>query len=245
MTSNLAVNLDALRCPGTTRFPAASLRLRQLISSSAMTNLQTIYLGKISEALARLTACERFLSLYGASKDVFVLESAILQMRKALEAVAFAAIAPNKTQYAEYRAQAERNSDFTKDFNARSILQSLGKVNADFYPLPASAPIAVSPGNWHFDRRKDNSLTKEEFERFYDRLGKHLHAYNPWGNDKGLDNLAKDIPEAIAATRSLLSWHFTTIRTPQFSGVWVVEASSSGAPPRVILGKADGEFGVQ
>lgn len=210
-----------------------------------MTELQTIYLGKISEALARLSACERFLSAYNSSKDVFALESAILQMRKALEAVAFAAIAPNKSQYAEYRAQAEKNSDFTKDFNARSILQYLGKINADFYPLPASAPIAVSPGNWHFDRRQDNSLTKEKFESFYDRLGKHLHADNPWGNDKGLDNLAKDIPEVIAATRSLLSWHFTIIRTPQFSGVWVVEAPSSGAPPRVIVGQADGEFIVQ
>lgn len=210
-----------------------------------MTELQTIYLGKISEALARLSACERFLCAYTTSKDVFALESSILQMRKALEAVAFAAIAPNKSQYAVYRARAEKNSDFTKDFNARSILQFLGKINADFYPLPASAPIAVSPGSWHFDRRQDNSLSKEKFGSFYDRLGKHLHADNPWGNDKGLDNLAKDIPEVIAATRSLLSWHFTTIRTPEFSGVWVVEAPSSGASPRVIVGQADGEFVVQ
>jgi hypothetical protein len=210
-----------------------------------MTELQTIYLGKISEALARLTVCENFLNSYNVSKDVFVLESAILQMRKALEAVAFAAIAPNKNQYAEYRAQAERNPDFTKDFNAKSILQFLGKVNADFFPLPASAPIAVSPGNWHFDRRKDISLTKEQFERFYDRLGKHLHTDNPWGNDKGLDNLVKDTPEIITTTRSLLSWHFTTIRTPQFSGVWVVEAPSNGVPPRIIVGQADGEFVVK
>ena len=78
-----------------------------------------------------------FLSAYNSSNDVFSLESAILQMRKALEAVAFAAVAPNKYQYAEYRAQAEKNSDFTKDFNARSILQFLGKINADFYPLDA------------------------------------------------------------------------------------------------------------
>jgi len=210
-----------------------------------MTELQTIYLGKISEALARLSACESFLSAYGTSRDVFALESAILQIRKAMEAVAFAAIAPNKSQYAEFREQADKNPDFTKDFNARSILRFLDKVNADFYPLPASAPIAVSPGNWHFDRRKDNSLTKEKFETFYDRLGKYLHADNPWGNDKGLGNLAKDIPEVIAATRSLLSWHFITIRTPQFSGVWVVEAPSSGAHPRVIVGQADGDFVVQ
>ena len=210
-----------------------------------MTELQTIYLRKISEALARLAVCERFLSSYRESKDVFVLESAILQMRKALEAVAFAAIAPNKVQYAEFRAKAEKNTDFTKDFNARSILKFLAKVNADFYPLPASAPIAVSPGNWHFDRRVDNSLTKDRFENFYDRLGKYLHADNPWGNDKGLENLTKELPEVISATRSLLSWHFITIHTPAFSGAWVVEALSNGAPPRIIVGQANGEFVVQ
>jgi len=210
-----------------------------------MSELQTIYLSKVSEALARLAACERFVSSYGESKDVFVLESAILQMRKALQAVAFAAIAPNKVQYAEFRAQAEKNTDYTKDFKATSILKFLAKVNPDFYPRPASAPVQMSPGHWHFDRREDDSLTKEKFENFYDRLGKHLHSDNPWGNNKGLNNLAKDIPEIISATRSLLSWHFTTIRTPEFSGVWVVEAPSNGAAPRVIVGQADGEFVVQ
>lgn len=209
-----------------------------------MSELQTIYLAKVSETLARLAACERFVSAYGESKDVFVLESAILQMRKALEAVAFAAIAPNRTQYAEFRAQAEKNSDYTKDFKATSILKFLAKVNPDFYPRPASAPVQVFPGHWHFDQREDGSLTKEKFENFYDRLGKYLHADNPWGNDKGLNNLAEDIPEIISATRSLLSWHFTTIRTPEFSGVWVVEAPSNGTAPRVIVGQADGEFFV-
>lgn len=210
-----------------------------------MLDLQTIYLEKISEALARLNACENFINLYKTSKDVFVLEAAILQIRKALEAVAFAAIAPNKSQYAEYRAQAERNPDFTKDFNARSILQFLSNVNPDFFPAPVSTPIPTSPGNCHFDRREDGSLTKNKFESFYDRLGKHLHADNPWGNSKGLDNLAADIPNVIWATRSLLSWHLTVVRAPQFSGVWIIEAPSNGNPPRVILGQADGDFVVK
>ena len=56
-----------------------------------MKELHAIYLGKINEAMGRLGTCEVFLSLYQSSKDEFVLESAILQIRKALEAVAFAA----------------------------------------------------------------------------------------------------------------------------------------------------------
>lgn len=210
-----------------------------------MTELQLVYLGKVGEALARLVVCEEFLRSYNESKNHYVLESAILQMRKALEALAFAAIAPNKIEYAEFRSKAQNNPDFTKDYNATSILQYLSKVNADFYPIPISSPIPVSPSNWHFDRRTDDSLTKNEFERFYDRLGKHLHSDNPWANDKGLTNLVKDIPKVILATRSLLSWHFTTIRTPTFSGVWVIEAPSNGTPPRAYSGQANGEFVVQ
>lgn len=210
-----------------------------------MMELQKIYRGKISEVLARLAVCERFVTDYRESKDVFVLESAILQMRKALEAVALAAIAPNKAEYAKFRSKAEKNPDYTKDFNARLILQFLAKVNPDFFPLPLSAPIQVSHGKWHFERRHDSSLTKDRFESFYDRLGKHLHSDNPWGNDKGLNNLAKDIPDVISATRLLLSWHTTIIRSPEFSGLWVVEAPINGREPKIIIGQADGEFIVK
>lgn len=210
-----------------------------------MTDLESIYLGKISESLARLNASERFLNMHSASGDIFDLDSSVLQMRKALEAVAFAAIAPNKAQYAKFRAQAEKSNDFTKDYNAKSILQSLSKINPDFFPRPTSPPIPVSPGNWHFDQRKDNSLTKDRFEKFYGRLGSHLHADNPWGNEKGLSNLVKDIPEIILACRALISWHFTTIRTPEFSGVWVVEAPTDGTLPKMWIAKATGEFVVQ
>lgn len=207
--------------------------------------LQAIYLSKVSEALARLSACESFLASYKISVNVFVLEAAVLQMRKALEAVAFAAIAPNKEQYAELRAKSENSADFRKDFNARTILQLLSSVNPDFYPRPISAPIQKAPGQWHFGSREDDSLTKKRFESFYDRLGKFLHADNPWGHDKGLNNLVKDLPDIIAAMRSLLSWHFTAIRTPEFSGVWVIEVPANGAPPRVVVGQADGEFVIQ
>lgn len=209
-----------------------------------MEALQTIYLAQISEALARLTACESMLSTYNLSKEPYILESATLQMRKALEAFAYAAIAPNKSQYVAYRAQADKNPDFRKDFNARAILNFLAEINPDFYPVPVTAPIALSPGTWHFDRRNDNSLSKKKFEKFYDRLGKHLHADNPWGNSKNQNNLAKDIPEIIAATRKLLSWHFTSIRTPEYSGVWIIKAPSDGTQPKIVVGQANCDFVV-
>lgn len=207
--------------------------------------LQTIYLNKVSEAIARLGACNSFLAAHEKFNDVYSLEAAVLQARKALEAIAFAAIAPNKAEYELFRAEAEKPTDYRKDYNARAILQLLGNINRDFYPTPLLAPTKKRDGSWHFERRSDGFLTKEQFESFYDRLGKYLHADNPWGNQKGMQNLVADLPRVIERLRALLEWHFTVIRTPQFNGVWVVEVGSSGTAPRVLVAKAGGDFIVQ
>ena len=207
-------------------------------------NVQEIYISKLSEGLSRLIACESFLDRYHTSESVFEAEAAILQIRKALECIAYAAVASNKKEYAEFRARANKQPDYTKDYHAGKILKMLGMLNPDFYPKPVTPPIKVGPGKWHFDRRVDASLSKKQFETFYDRLGKLLHADNPWGNEKGLNNLLADIPGTIESVRLLLTWHFTVIRTPEFSGVWVVESPNNGRP-RVVVGKADGEFVVE
>ncbi|MBK8161579.1 MAG: hypothetical protein IPK65_00040 [Gammaproteobacteria bacterium] len=207
--------------------------------------LQKIYLGKVEECLDRLRACEVFLEFHKESGNVYFLESAILQMRKSLECVAYAAIAPNKKEYKEYRAKADRQSDYTRDYHAGKILEMLSKINKDFYPKPVSSPISKGPGRWHFDKREDGALTKKQFSSFYDRLGKFLHADNPWGNDKGINNILQDIPVIINSVKSLLSWHFTKVSTPIFTGVWVVEVPFNGEKPKIVIGKADGEFLVK
>jgi hypothetical protein len=207
--------------------------------------LQTIYLNKIKQALARLNACISFLTHHQTNNDPYMLDAAVLQGRKAMEAVAFAAIAPNRSEYEKFRAAAEKPADYRKDYNARAILQHLGTINPDFYPTPLLAPTKNAAGVWHFERKSGDFLTKKQFESFYDRLGKYLHADNPWGNDKAIKNLKSDLPGVIKSLQSLLDWHFTVIRTPDFNGVWVIEASFKGTPPRVIVGKADGEFVVQ
>ncbi len=210
-----------------------------------MVELQTIYLNKVRETIARLGACNLFLAAHRTSNDVYSLEAAVLQARKALEAVAFAAIAPNKAEYEQFRAEVEKPAYYRKDYNARAILQRLGNINKDFYPTPLLAPTRKADGSWHFERKSDGCLTKEQFESFYDRLGKYLHADNPWGNDKGTQNLVRDLPRVIEQLQALLEWHFTVIRTPQFNGVWVIEVGLGGTAPRVLVGKADGEFVVQ
>lgn len=207
--------------------------------------LQNIYLKKISESLARISACESFLAAYTRSNDIYSLEASVLQVRKAFECVAFAAIAPNKIAYEQFRIKAEEPADYRKDFNARKIIQLLSAVNKDFYPTPLLPAIQQANKQWHFERKTDGFLTKNKFESFYDRLGKFLHADNPWGNDKGTQNLVADLPSVLNQLLGLIELHYTVIRTPEFNGVWVIEASATGSAPRVICGQADGEFVIE
>lgn len=208
-------------------------------------DLQSIYLKKIEEAHSRLIACCSFIQEYEESGVIFAFEAATLQLRKALEAVAFAAIAPNKKEYVSLRSASDKNPDYRKDFNARKIIEQLEKVNPDFFPIPIEAPQEVTAGHWHFETRVDSSLTKDKFSSLYDRLGKYLHSDNPWGNNKFYQNLAKEIPVAIESIRCLLIRHYIAIRTPEFVGVWVVEAPGNGEVARVLRALAMGPFVIK
>lgn len=65
-----------------------------------------IYLDLMTQALERLTASEKYLAAYESCGQLCELESAALQLRKAMEAIGFAAIAPNKQMYAAFRKSA-------------------------------------------------------------------------------------------------------------------------------------------
>jgi len=201
-----------------------------------------IYLEKMDEALKRLLASEEFVEQSIRTENVIDLESGALQLRKAMEAIAFASIAPNKQQYEAVRKNAEKPIHFGNDWKADSIFLILEKLNPDFYPNPVSGPTQTSPGHWHYGQVTDGFLTKKNFEVLYKRLGKFLHADNPWGTDKGWTQLQEDISPAITKLRLLLKKHRTIIRAEKFNGVWIVDAPNDGTPARMIQAIAEGEF---
>lgn len=211
---------------------------------SATLEPQEIYLHKMKEVSKRLGACEVFLSEYNRTKSVYFLEAVILQLRKALESISFAAIAPNKNAYEKFRLEAEKPADYRKDYNGRKILQLLRAINKDFYPKPLLPPTKGG-GKWNFERKSDGFLTEKKFKSIYDRLGKYLHSDNPWGDNKGINNLVAAIPALLSEIHALIEIHFTVIRTPEFSGVWVVNVPKNGDHPKIICGKAEGDFVVK
>jgi len=202
--------------------------------------LQSIYLSLIGEAVARLDSAEEFLSNQSGLPH---LEAAILQVRKALESFALAAIAPDKKEYQAFRATASKDPDFTKDYHAAKIFGALSRVNPDFYPKPLLPAARQADGSWHYGEKQSGFLSKKRFERGYDRLGKHLHAHNPWGTSKNLQNLRNELPSIIREARSLLELHARFIRTPEFHGVWIVEARTS--VPTVVSATAAGPYTVR
>ena len=208
-------------------------------------SLQVIYANMVQEATSRLNSAQGFLTAYGMTARLPELEAAVLQIRKSLESIALASIAPNKVQYAAFRATATNSPDYTKDYHARKIFNTLEKVNKDFYPMALLPSVRQPDGSHHFGRKPSGFLSKKRFESVYDRLGKYLHAPNPWGTDKQLQNLVKELPQIIDLAFGLLELHVTFIRTPQYNGAWVIEASRTGRPPRVITSMAKGDYAVQ
>lgn len=180
--------------------------------------LRDIYLRQMIEVQKRLAACERYFAAYAESGDEIDFDSGVLQLRKTLESVAYSSISPNKPQYQAFRKKADTNKDFTKDFNASKIFQNLIQVNKEFYPASLLPPVKVGDHRWHYSRKTDGILSQKRFQRFYDRLGKFLHADNPWDSNKQRQNLARDVDALIEQVRSLLELHAAFIRAKDYTG---------------------------
>lgn len=201
-----------------------------------------VYLRSMASAIERLDSCDECLASYVQSRKITHLESAALQLRKTMETIAFATIAPNKSQYAAFRKAADKPADFRRDWQADTIFLALSKINPEFYPRPLTRQTRVGPNAWHFGHATDKCLSRASFEKLYKRLGKYLHADNPWSADKGWEALAVDLADATSRLRVLLLIHRTVIRSPEFNGVWIVEAPSDGTPPRMFRATSDGPF---
>lgn len=191
-----------------------------------------------------MLAAKKFLAVFASTGDVTEIESAALQLRKALETIAFAVIAPDKKRYATFRAMADKSADFRRDYHAKTIFLTLGKVNKDFYPKALTPAEKQPDGSWHFGQKQSGFLSKKKFENAYDRLGKHLHAHNPWSGSKNLQNLAADLPVIIEEAHGLLDLHARFIRAPGYEGVWIFEADRLGNQPRLITANSTAPYVV-
>ncbi|HHQ4477391.1 TPA: hypothetical protein ACSPZR_002147 [Aeromonas veronii] len=198
-----------------------------------------IYREMMTEALYRLGSADKLMKNSNNFQDVVQVDSAILQIRKAMEAIAFSSIAPSEKRYADRHRHNEKA--IGDHYHAKKIMASLAAINPDFYPIPLVPAIRQPDGSWHFGRKTTGYMTRKRFENFYDRLGKYLHTINPWGKDPQLHQLCNDLPAAIDAVYELLDLHFAVIHIeePASTQIWVVDAKRDGTVAMTIA-MADG-----
>jgi len=203
-----------------------------------------VYLDSMREIKKRILYAESQIDLFNKSNDNFILENAILHLRKVLECIAYASIAPNKDLYAKFRSNAQKPADFRKDYHGTKILEQLEKINKNFYPYPLIEPILVGNGEWHFDRLNSGYLTKNEYTKLYDKLGKFLHSDNPWGGNKGYIDLAKNMLENFQKIKLLLQIHATFVQDGKSIHSFIIDMGSESRDVSIIIGYSGGTFKI-
>lgn len=100
-------------------------------------------------------------------------EIACLQLRKALELIAFASLSANHSLYTRV------HGDISSAWSAKRILNKLEKLHPDFYPRPILFEGESEGGVKHFANVKSGYLTRAEFVVLYDKCSSVVHAWNP------------------------------------------------------------------
>ena len=139
------------------------------------TELLKIYLKNMWIVKHRIRAV---LSIYCSTEDrrtstLFPqtnIEFSLLQIRKILELIALSSLVSNMDLYKSKLESIEHM------WNARLIFRDIERINPDFYP----SAIIIDPGDkskWY--DRTDNILSKDEFIKIYDKIGKAMHEDSP------------------------------------------------------------------
>lgn len=179
-----------------------------------------IYCNQMAEVRDRIAVVDGVLAGRISVYTEFIgTETIFLQLRKVLELIAFSTLVANRIVYAE------AHKNFSEHWNAKKILQHIGKLNVDFYPMALEAPQEVSPGRKHFPRPDDGFLTQDEFVSLYNEASTVLHTNNPYATKGQAIDLQYSVPEWVARIQRLLSWH----RVQLLDGsLWIINIPNQG-----------------
>jgi hypothetical protein len=158
-------------------------------------------------------------------------EIACLQVRKALEQVAYASLAASRDMYSQVRPQFER------DWSAKRILEQIEKVHPDFYPVAVS-PVRLGPNRVHFELVADGFLTRDDFVFLYDRCSDAIHDWNPYREGPRVVELQRPMAEWAQRIEKLLAWH--RIRLVGQADILVIQLCSPSGRAHVFTGSPTG-----
>lgn len=166
--------------------------------------LKEKYLGCMREIKRRIDVIQRFLRQeVHAGYLASTAECIALQFRKTLELIVLASLVANREEYAKQRA------NFSTDWNAKRIVDTLDRVNPKFYPVP-SKPVRSSVQDlvdYDFQPVSEH-LTRDDYIQLFDKCCALLHAANPYSNSQPpYGQFMNEAPEWLRKTMALLNHH--------------------------------------
>ncbi|MGO4533035.1 hypothetical protein AB4Z30_28465 [Paenibacillus sp. 2TAF8] len=142
-----------------------------------------------------------------------------LQIRKILELIALSSLAANKEEYSK------QFTKFATHWNPKLILQDIERVNPYFYPVPTKQVLDDDSGKVVRTEPLDQDfLKREEFDEIYNMCGGVLHANNPYGEEKNIDEIHKRLPLILIKIVNLLDHHEIQLIDSELQ-LWVIMKS--------------------
>jgi len=134
-----------------------------------------------------------------------------LQVRRIIEHVTYASIAPDIERYSAVHP----SGDIGRDQKAKKILDRLECINPKFLPLPLGMLTTNADGTKQFNGLEEaQQATKDRLIEIFDEASAHLHVVNPWAADaeEGLVRLKErsraKLDEAHSYLRTALWEHY-------------------------------------
>jgi len=141
--------------------------------------------------------------------------------------IAFATLAAHRDRYSQ------AHPDVDRAWSATRILQRLGQLHPDFYPVPVT-PVRLGPNRWHFNEVTDGFLTQDDFALLFDKCSDVVHEWNPFRRDAPLIELDRSIAEWVGRIERLLAFHhMRLIDQPE---VLLVQLSDESGKAHVLTG---------
>ncbi len=162
------------------------------------------YCSYLEEVKSRLSIIQKFtqagVTLKEMGREDSDIEFVAIQLRKALESIAFASLIANKEIYSK------THKNFAKNWNPKLLMKDLERLNPDFYPKPIGI-ISEGKKVKSLDYLEEGFLTKDDFIFLYDKCGKALHTPNPYSNKSTTINLKISVNEWVNKIVALLYIH--------------------------------------
>ncbi len=119
-----------------------------------------------------------------------------LQLRKIIEQILLASLITNADEYKRCYDRLE------KDWNVKCISKDLERLNKDFFPVQA-----IDDHQNHKVEDAPESLGCKALVSTYDKLGKYLHARNPFSQELDYNSLSRQIDDMCRQIIKLLNTH--------------------------------------